>query len=108
LQLRTAARVLLRFSDMEASGRAGSYDVYVNVPPGTAPQDHADRFAGRISLYGPPRAPRKFNFVLDVSRVRDTLAAGLDEPGHRLRITIVPVYDWSEPVTVGSVSLHLG
>src|SRR5262245_59671758 len=71
-QLRPDARVLLRVSDMQRPGKAGSYDVYVNVPHGAEPRGQSDHFAGRISLYGPPPsggAPRKFNFVLDLSQL---------------------------------------
>lgn len=112
-QVRADARILLRISDMERPGKAGSYDVYVNVAPGVEPADQPDHFGGRISLYGPSAAgsggaPRKFNFILDLTQVHKKLAGGPYAMRDRVRITIVPVHEWSEPVTVGCLSLHLG
>ena len=111
-RLHAADRLLLQLADIRRPGKSGSYDVYLALPPGARPDDHPDHLAGRISLYGPPprdqAPPRVFHFVLDVSRLRATLAAALADRGYPLRVTIAPADDWSDPVTVGRVALHVG
>lgn len=105
-------RLLLHLADIRRSGRSGSYDVYVELPDGARADQCSEHLAGRISLYGPPprghAPPRTFEFVLDVSRLRTVIVAALVDRAHPLRVTIAPADDWSEPVTVGHVSLDAG
>lgn len=105
-------RVLLALEDVERPGRAGSYDVYLNLPARARPEDHPDHFAGRVSLYAPRASggapPRRFEFVLDVTNVHRALVVRDPHADDPVRVTIVPVQDWGDAVTVGRVSLSLG
>jgi tyrosinase len=88
--------------------------VYVNVPAGQPEASYPARRAGRVSLFGTTTARRQalghgrdgFNFVLDVTNIYRALSAsGEWDPAH-LRVTLKPVYDWSDEVTVGRVSVN--
>lgn len=45
-------RVFLNIENITGSGPPGSYKVYVNVPEGEDPADHAELFAGTLPLFG--------------------------------------------------------
>ncbi|MFN7144385.1 MAG: hypothetical protein ACK4YP_11455 [Myxococcota bacterium] len=106
---RREPRYLLRLEAIECAGHPGAYDVYLGLPPGARPEDHPDRLAGRVSLVGPrptaDRPVRRFDVVVDVSRQGQRLSAHPDDAVH---VTLVPVYDWSDPLTIGTISLHIG
>ncbi|MFN7144384.1 MAG: tyrosinase family protein [Myxococcota bacterium] len=110
-----AERVLLHLENLTAKDSPGAYDVYVNVPPGKSAADHPERRAGRIALFGARQENRRtrshardgFSFVLDISPVYRALRAAGAWDAARLRVTFEPVYEWSDAVTVGRVSVNV-
>lgn len=108
-------RVLLHLEGLTARTQSGSYDVYVNVPSGADETGHPERLAGRISLFGAQEADRKaraharagFSFVLDITGLYKTLAVRGEWDVKKLRVTLRPVYDWSDKVTVGRISVNV-
>ncbi len=109
-----ASTVLLHLENLEGKENAGSYDVFVNLPRRADPGDHPQLHAGRISMFGARAAKRRvrdharvgFSFVLDVTRIYQALsAAGSWDPEH-VRVSLVPVYDWSDEVKVGRISVN--
>ncbi|CAN0566254.1 unnamed protein product [Laminaria digitata] len=108
-------RVLLHLENLEGGDVAGSYDVYVNLPTGAEAVEHPDRLAGRISLFGAKAAKRRsrsharsgFSFVLDVSDIYARLAEAEGWRAKKVSVTLRPVYDWSDAVKVGRISVNV-
>lgn len=108
-------RVLLHIEHITARDSPGSYDVYVNVPASKDEAHFPRRRAGRISLFGARQTRRTtqshtregFNFVLDISEIYRTLSAAGEWDPARLGVTLKPVYEWSDKVTVGRVSVSV-
>ncbi len=109
---RTANRFLLRVANLSSGGRPGAYDLYLNLPPGARALDHPERYAGRISVYGPTsdlenRGRPVFDFVLDITRPYQRLTAETDWQDDGLRVTMVPVYDWSDEIEIREINLNI-
>lgn len=106
--------VLLQVENITASGRANSYEVYVNVPPGADPEQHPELRAGRLNLFGVAEASRAtdqhagsgLSFRLDITDMYHTLSAQPGWDPDKIRLSFVPVRAWQgATVTVGRVSL---
>lgn len=108
-------RVLLRVENVRSNMPAPSFDVYLNVPPGEAPEAHPDLHALTISTFGlversKPQGGHPGNglsFVQDVTDIYNHLTAGANWDGKDLRVSFVPAPSASYPVevTVSRVSL---
>jgi tyrosinase len=78
---------------------APSYLVHVNLPPGADPAEHADRQAGRISMFGVAEASdgmeehsgSGLTFSFDITNVAQRLQEAGDWDPERLRVTFTPV-----------------
>jgi tyrosinase len=78
---------------------AGGYVLYLNLPAGSGPDDHPERRAGEISLFGVREASAAggehggsgLTFTLDVTEVARLLRGAGDWSPDRLRVTFVPV-----------------
>ncbi len=110
-------RVFLQLENITASGPANSYDVYVNIPEGEDPTEHAERFAGRLDLFGVAEASRAtaqhpgsgLTYTLDISGIYDQLSTAADWDPENIDVTLVPVRKWEgATVTVGRVSCFFG
>ena len=107
-------RVLLQLENLTASGRANSYDVYVNVPEGEGPTEHPERFAGRLDLFGVAEASRTtaqhpgsgLTYTLEISDIYQQLSTAPGWDPQNIDVALVPVRKWEgATVTVGRVSL---
>ena len=116
----------LNIENITGSGAASSYEVYVNVPPGSDPRQHRDLLAGILPMFGVAEATRTdrehpgsgLHYALEISELAKRLQARDAWDPQSLRITFVPrratVTTESAmeapvaPVTVGRVSLYLG
>ena len=110
-------RVLLQLENITASGRANSYDVYVNVPEGQDPTQHPDLHAGRLDLFGVAEASRAtdqhpgsgLTYTLDITDIYRSLSTQAGWDAGNIRVSLVPVRTWEgATVTVGRVSLFFG
>jgi tyrosinase len=93
------SRVLLRIEGVTGTAAAPGYTVYVNVPPGEAPEDHPELRAGILSTFGLTESSRRdavhggegLTAVIDITTVRNALEAeGAWDPA-RLEVTFRPV-----------------
>jgi tyrosinase len=101
-----------------------TYAVYLNVPDGERPEDHPERFAGLVPMFGVPEATRGdanrpgdgLTFSLEITGVVRRLESG-GEWADELRVTFVPegmpvarpagiASAAPAPITVGRVSLY--
>lgn len=90
-------------------------EVYVNLPDGARPEDHADLLAGSITLFGlkvaskadGPHAGNGLGFTLDITDLANRLqtAGGFDV--NSIKVTLVPRTQISDatPVTIQSVKV---
>jgi tyrosinase len=107
--------VVLRLENLTSRHPGPVYDVYLNVPPGSDPKQHEDRFVGRAALFGIAKASRPgglhggggVTVAFDITELYQRLAAaGAIDPQH-LRVSFVPVRARnSDKVSVGRISLY--
>ncbi len=108
--------VTLQLENVTSTDVAPTYDVFLNVPDGENPNDHEDRFVGRIAMFGIKQASDPAgvhggggqNFALDVTNLYHHLADRNEIDPSKLRVSFVPVSTGgtSQQVTVGRVSLY--
>jgi tyrosinase len=109
-------RVFLNLENVRGTHDAAVLSVYLNLPEGAKPSDHPELLAGGVGLFGLRRASaidgrhggQGLNFVLDITKVADTLHLNNALNADSLRVTIVPnraVPDQSE-ITVGRISIY--
>jgi tyrosinase len=113
----------LNLENVTGAGRATSYGVYLNLPPGSDPKNHEDLLAGVVPMFGVKEASREdqghpgsgLHYALEISPVvRRLEAKNAWNPGE-IRITFVPRHlrgdgleAAGDPIQVGRVSLYLG
>jgi tyrosinase len=99
-----------------------TYEVYVNVPEGSRPQDHPELMAGLLAPFGVveasaadnPHGGDGINYSMDITRIVDTLTKAKTWDPKNLRVSFVPHRfpgDREEnvemkPLQVGRVSLY--
>lgn len=109
-------RVFLNLENVRGTHDAVALRVYINLREGERPADHPELLAGSVGLFGLRGASLKdgkhagqgLSFVLDITKIIDTLHLGKALDVDSLRVTLVPhrpVPDHAE-VTVGRVSLY--
>jgi tyrosinase len=108
--------VTLRLENVTSSDVAPTYDVFLNVPDNANPNDHDDRFVGRIAMFGIRQASSPGNthggggqnFALDVTDLYHTLSDSGQIDLANLKVSFVPVSRGGSPkhVTVGRISLY--
>lgn len=112
----TVSRHLLQLENLTAPAVANSYEVYVNIPEGGDPDQHPERFAGIVDLFGIAKASRAsdqhpgtgLTYTLDISDIYNELSSRGDWDPNNIHVSLVPVHEAEgEPVTVGRVSLHV-
>jgi tyrosinase len=108
--------VILRVDNITCERRSPPIEVYLNVPPGAAPENHPELLAGSLGLFGVDQVSRTdgdhvgqgMSFKLDVTDLFLGLAAKKDFDSHTLRLYFVQG-GWDAPlprVTVGRASLY--
>jgi hypothetical protein len=114
--LATADRVFLNVENLTSSRRVSAYDVYLNVPVGSDPSEHDDKFVGRLPMFGVVEASRArgthsgsgLHYVLEVTETMRHLAGLPGWDPARLRVSFVPVRKVAgAKVSVGRVSLYV-
>lgn len=108
-------RVLLHLEHVDCPDRAGSYDVFIDLPTAGRGKGHPDHFAGRVSMFGPRSAARGktgraksgFSFVLNITDLYRRIAGMPGWDPSKIRVAIHPVHQWSRDIKVGRVSLSL-
>jgi hypothetical protein len=108
--------VILRVENVTCDQLAPSFRVYLNVPPGHAPEQDPQLRVGGLGLFGIVQASQRnrphggagMSFRMDVTDVFNRLAAMPNWDPRGLRITFVAqVWDTPIPqVKVGRVSLY--
>jgi tyrosinase len=91
------ARVFLKLEGIRSTSDAAIYHVYIDLPPNADPAEHADRFAGTVSLFGVsaasdpdgPTAGSGINQVLEITEIVDALYLSGDAL-ERLDVQFVP------------------
>jgi len=118
-------RIYLNAENVTGSGGPTSYAVYLNLPPGEDPEQHPDRYAGLLPMFGVREASQVdrnhpgsgLRYSLDVTDVVRTLKAGNDWDPNDLRVTFVPDDEpgaadqplaaaAAAPIVVGRVSVY--
>jgi tyrosinase len=108
-------RVFLNLENVRGLNDATAFSVYINVPEGADPARYPDHLAGSIALFGVRKATMAddkhagdgLTFVLEITRVIDTLhLAGALNTG-QLQVRLVPVRPVPEAaqVSIGRVSI---
>ena len=109
-------RVFLNLEDVRGTHDASVLSVYINLPEGAKPGEHPELLAGSVGLFGLRRASLKdgkhggqgLNFVLEITKIIDTLHLKNALDVDSLRVRIVPhqaVPDQAQ-ITVGRVSIY--
>lgn len=91
-------RVFLNIENITSSGRPDGYLVYVNVPPGSNPDDHPELCAGLLPMFGVAESTRNteehpgngLHYTLDITDVVRTLEAKNAWNASEMRVTFVP------------------
>ena len=109
-------RVFLNLENVRGAANSMTYKVYVNVPEGENAEDHPERLAGTIGLFGISRAtegdgPHGGNgvsFSLDITRVLGDLHLEENFDPSALRVELVPRTETgvAPDVTVDRVSIY--
>jgi tyrosinase len=109
-------RVFLNLENVRGARDAYVLSVFINLPPGAKPADHPELLAGSVALFGLREASTTegvhggegLNFVLDISKLVDTLHLQNALNTDSMEVTIVPhrrVPDAAQ-ITVGRVSIY--
>ena len=109
-------RVFLNLENVRGTHDALVLNVYINLPEGAKPGDHPELFAGSVGLFGLRRASvvdskhggQGLNFVLDITKIIDTLQMNKALDVDSLEVTIVPhqPVPAQAEITVGRVSVY--
>jgi tyrosinase len=109
-------RVFLNLENVRGTHDASVLNVYINLPEGAKPGDHPELFAGSVGLFGLRRASvvdskhggQGLNFVLDITKIIDTLQMNKALDVDSLEVTIVPhqPVPAQAEITVGRVSVY--
>jgi tyrosinase len=91
-------RVFLNLENVRGLFDAAAFRVYVGLPPGATPEQHPERLAGNIALFGVRKAslPTEehggvgLTFVLEITKLIDTVLANAGET-NALEVRLVPV-----------------
>jgi tyrosinase len=116
------ARMYLNLENITGTGDPVSYAVYLNVPEGARPEDHPERFAGVLPMFGVAEASQAddrhpgsgLHYALEVGRIVRELAARGEWNPARVRVTFVPRTTSAleaaaeRPIRVGRVSVYVG
>ncbi|HEY4379569.1 MAG TPA: tyrosinase family protein [Acidobacteriaceae bacterium] len=109
-------RVYLELENVRGTFDASVLSVYINLPDNAKPADHPELFAGSIALFGLSRASLQddqhagdgLSFVLDISKVVDTLHLSKSLDVDSLSVKLVPnreIPDHAQ-ITVGRISIY--
>jgi tyrosinase len=108
-------RVFLNLENVRGLNDATIFDVYVDVPEGQDPAEHADRLAGSVALFGVRKASQAdaqhagdgLTFVLEITDIVDALHLNGELLKGKLDVRLVPlnpVPDASK-ISIGRVSV---
>jgi|HubBroStandDraft_6_1064221.scaffolds.fasta_scaffold35697_4 tyrosinase len=107
--------VTLQLEQVTSSDVAPTYDVFLNVPNGDDPNQHDDRFVGRVAMFGIAQAsdPQGLHggggqsFAFDITKLYHHLDDLHKIDPQKLRVSFVPVSTIGSPhVTVGRISVY--
>lgn len=108
-------KVFLNLENVRGANDATSFSVYINVPEGDDPAKHPDHLAGSIALFGVRKATLAnaghagdgLTFVLDISRVIDTLHLAGTLTANQLQVRLVPRNPVPEAaqISIGRISV---
>jgi tyrosinase len=109
-------RVYLNLENVRGTRDAYVLNVYINLPEGSKPGDHPELLAGSVGLFGlrgasaadGKHAGEGLSFVLDITKIIDTLHLNSALDVDSLKVTIIPhqsVPDQAQ-ITVGRVSIY--
>lgn len=91
-------KIYLNIENVTGSGRARRYSVYLNVPEGSDPANHAELYAGDLPMFGVVESSRAderqpgtgLHYRLDVTKIIDALESkGAWDP-QNVRVTFAP------------------
>lgn len=110
-------RVMLALENVSATKAAPNFGVYLNLPPGDAPDQRPDLYAMTLSTFGLNEfsEPSKHHpgdgltFRKEITPLYLRLIAARDWDSRALRVTIVPLH-WEGPpidAQIGRISLML-
>jgi tyrosinase len=109
-------RVFLNLENVRGTQDSSVLSVYINLPEGAAPEDHPDLLAGSVGLFGLHSASFKdgkhggegLNFVLDITKIVDTLHVqnALDVDSLQVRIVPNRLVPSRAKITVGRISIY--
>jgi tyrosinase len=109
-------RIFLNLENIRGQNDAAIFYVYVNLPQDANPEEHPDRLAGVVSLFGVQNATRTddahagngINEVLEITEIVDALhSSGTVDLDH-LSVRFVPRTDVrpEDDISVGRVSVY--
>ncbi|HEX8692908.1 MAG TPA: tyrosinase family protein [Longimicrobium sp.] len=109
-------RVFLNLENVRGLQDGTVLDVYVNVPEGENPENHPERLAGTIALFGARQATASdeehagagLTFVLEITQIVNALHLENRLDANALDVRIVPFDDVPEEaqVSIGRVSVY--
>jgi tyrosinase len=97
-------RVFLNLENVRGLSDAAAFRVYVALPPSARPEEHPERLAGNIALFGVRKASlpseehggEGLTFVLEITRIVDALHLGKAFDTDALEVRLVPL----KPITL--------
>ena len=105
-------RLFLNLENIRGSSDAAAFRVYVGLPPDARPEQHPERLAGNIALFGVRKASLPtdehggggLTFVLEITKLMARLGASV---GDSLDVRLVPVKPIasSAQVSIGRISI---
>lgn len=109
-------RVYLNLENVRGTHDASVLSVYVNLPKGANPKNHPELLAGSVGLFGLRRASmaggrqggQGLSFILDITKIVDSLYLNKKLDVSSLHVTVLPhraVPDRAK-ITVGRISLY--
>jgi tyrosinase len=108
-------RIYLNLQDIRSSNDAAIFEVYIDLPNNTVPNDQPDHLGGVVSLFGVSRKPRAdgrncngINKVIDITPVVDRLHISGRLRHGALSIQIVPTSDIrpEDRISVGRMGIY--
>lgn len=108
-------RIFLNLENVRGRSDATAFNVYINVPDGEDPAKYPDHLAGSVALFGVRKASVAdsthagdgLTFVIEITRVIDTLHLAGDLNVAQLHVRLVPLNPVAEAanISIGRISI---
>lgn len=109
------ARLYLALEGVRGDVPSALLDVFINLPAGTAPQDHAENHAASVALFGlnaasdqnGPHGGNGLNYTIDITDLANQLAqtGGFDAGHLTVTVQVSEVHSGEPAITIDRISV---